>query len=86
MNIEELMLFYINMENREWEAIINSRPLDKINKDDFAHGEFCSAVRRHIIIKQLTQNLSSKHSGNQYWAGLGLYEYQEIEKLFSNNN
>jgi hypothetical protein len=82
MDIEALMLFYVAMENQEWEFVINSKPPDKIKPEDFAHMEFCAAVRRHMIVNHLKRALTSNYSNRRYWAGLGLYKYWTIERKF----
>lgn len=80
VDTEAMMLFYTEMENREWEFIINSKLSSEINPEDLAHIEFCSAVRRHMIIQSLIRNLTSNYSGNRYWAGTQLYNYWRISK------
>jgi hypothetical protein len=82
MNTRELMLFYADMENREWELLISSKPPSEINPEDFAHVEFCAAVRRCMIMQSLARNLISNRPDRRYWAGLRLYEYWAIEKSF----
>lgn len=85
VDTEALMLFYTVAEKREWESVINSKPPGEINPEDFAHAEFCAAVRRHTITQSLARNLTSNHPECRYWAGLKMYEYWAIKKLFPCN-
>lgn len=82
VNTEALMLFYAEMGNREWKSVINSNPTGEINLDDFAHAEFCSAVIRSILVKQLEYNLINGGLPDRYRAGILLYDHWRIEKSF----
>jgi hypothetical protein len=86
MTREELILFYTRQGNEEWKTIIDNKPHDQISPDGFAHCEFCSAVVRSMIVKQMECNLISNDSANRYWAGVRLYEHWAIERMFPDRN
>lgn len=87
MDNEELKLFYATEGNKEWEFVTKSKPLAEIAPEDFAHGEFCAAAIRYMLIEELRHNLTSERAENRYWAGLRLNQYRAISnKLYPDRN
>jgi hypothetical protein len=82
--IENLISFYTDEQKKEWDHVISKWP-NEILPSDFAHGEFCAAVVRSILLNRLRGNLASDIQAERLWAGVRLYEYWSIEKLFPFN-